>query len=787
MTKFLKTTPILISSLLFLSGIAQADITGVTLNDVGFTGMRFSASSTNNVVSKYTIIADTMGGSLTVFYTNNYFQTPAAEEGPDIVANSVKLWYMADGSAFNAGTAVLVDTLAYAGAGSYLWENFSLNHLVINGSVLYVTIDITAFPTENAICAFQSYIDELEFINAPSSSYVYYPPADAPAAPPLIYLTRYYAPTELQVRHQNLAQTQVSTGQLNEPLIEFTLDNVGNTSTGRIYTSGVSITVKDSFGTIIAPSTVFSSLIIRDGTTDNFITSVPAPSTASEVFIPLALYIEATTDRKLKLTGDITTNTTTAAANFYVELNSSANVNAQYLYTLQTVPVNPAIGDSFPMQSNVSSILFSATQVFVYHTPILANNTDILKGQTDINPVNYTFINPGNTRTSRIDITSLTLTVTDGDGTTITPSSVFSRVAINSLLGSLYGETTTIPDTGSEITITLSNSYISIPVYQPITVTANVDILPDASAVDFKLVLIGSAGIVGQDANNLQAVTALPAYASDTFPMSSNTIRIASSFNVTSRSLAPVTLYPNQRSAMLEVTFEHPGPVDMGNLELRGITLTAQDQVNPIDFNEFVSDVYLMSSSGAELAHGVIITTGSTLYLPLANIPIAPFSSLSATIEIRLKTVPTQGIFRIGIAHNSAIDAFQPADPTRPVFVAGLWPLLSNAAAVGGGDGELRLSNYPNPFAAGRTVTRIAYFLSESSTVTARLYTLTGDRVLSLAEGDFQTVGEQILIWNGRTTSGTAVKNGVYLLRIESVAVSSGETIIQIRKIAVVK
>ncbi|MCK5240993.1 hypothetical protein KAR34_00955 [bacterium] len=785
MTKFLKTTPILIASLLLLVGISQADVTGVTFHNVGFDGMRFSASSTNNVVAKYEITADTMGGSLTAFAINNYYQTPAAEEGPDIVPNSVKLWYMADGSAFNAGTAVFVDTLPYIGAGSYVWERFPLNHLLINGSMLYVTVDITATPTENAICAFQGYKDESEIRN-PGPSYIYFPSTTVePSSPPLIYLTSYTEPTQVQVSNINFGQSSVSTGQTLD-LLEFTLDNIGGGLTGPVYLSGLTITVYDQFGAVIAPDTAFDSIGIRDGVTDTLLSFVSSPPAgATGIFFPLSVSVTALTDKKLKLFGTATTNTTTAVSAFYVDWFSSLNLDAQYLYTLSTVPVNPAGGYSFPMATNVMDVFFTATQVQVYHTPILADNTVVLKGQTDINPVNYTFINPGNSRTSRIDITSLTLTVTNGDGDTITPSAVFSRVAISG--GLLYGETTSIPTTGSEVTITLSNSYISVPAYQPVTTTVQVDILPDAGAVDFRLVLSGTAGIAGQDANNLQAVAAFAAYGSDPFPMSSNTVRIASTFNVTCCSLAPITLYPKQRSDMLEITFEHPGPVDMGNLELRGITVTAQDQTTGVNLNNFLSDVYLVKGNSSELAHSVISAFGSEIYLPLTNVTIAPFTSLTMTIEIRLKTAPIQGTLRIGIAGNTDIDAYQPADPTRPVFVAGLWPLLSNAATVGGGEGQLRLSNYPNPFAAGRVVTRIAYFLSESATVTARLYTLTGNRVNSLAEGVFQTPGEQVLLWNGRAATGAAVKNGVYLLRIEAVSVATGEIITQIRKIAVVK
>lgn len=354
--------------------------------------------------------------------------------------------------------------------------------------------------------------------------------------------------------------------------------------------------------------------------------------------------------------------------------------------------------------------------------------------------------------------------------------------------GILYGETTTIPNTGSLVTITLGNSYASAPVYQPLTITVLADILPDATAVEFRLSLAGSAGVIAQDANTIVPVPVSAAYGSDPFPMFSNTIRIASSFQVVGQSVSPTTLYPNQRSSMLSLTFSHPGPADVGNLIVQGITLTAQDQAGAtLDWQQNCTAVYALNDQGAALTEVTAIPNSATLFISLPNISVAPFENTTISLGIALVDKPQSQTLRILIRDNSDFTVIQPSDLSRPVFVAGLWPMMSNASSLGGGEGRLRLSNYPNPFAAGRDVTCIAYFLTEASTTTARIYTLNGDRVKSLAESAFQSSGEQRFIWNGRTETGAAVKNGVYLLRIESVPVTNGETIIQLRKIAVVK
>jgi hypothetical protein len=113
--------------------------------------------------------------------------------------------------------------------------------------------------------------------------------------------------------------------------------------------------------------------------------------------------------------------------------------------------------------------------------------------------------------------------------------------------------------------------------------------------------------------------------------------------------------------------------------------------------------------------------------------------------------------------------------------------MFSTVASVGGGEGRLRLSNYPNPFAAGKQTTQVAYYLENHAHVTARLYTLAGDQVQTLCQGVLQLKGENLLVWDGRTAGGAVVVNGVYLLRLEAVPVNDGDTIVQLRKIAVVK
>ena len=99
------------------------------------------------------------------------------------------------------------------------------------------------------------------------------------------------------------------------------------------------------------------------------------------------------------------------------------------------------------------------------------------------------------------------------------------------------------------------------------------------------------------------------------------------------------------------------------------------------------------------------------------------------------------------------------------------------------------ISNYPNPFHPGEGSTTISYVLARNSSVTTRLFTLSGTLVFQRryepgSVGGSQGINE--IEWDGRNGEGEFVASGGYILYVE--AQDQGETIHQIRRrIAVVR
>lgn len=76
--------------------------------------------------------------------------------------------------------------------------------------------------------------------------------------------------------------------------------------------------------------------------------------------------------------------------------------------------------------------------------------------------------------------------------------------------------------------------------------------------------------------------------------------------------------------------------------------------------------------------------------------------------------------------------------------------------------------SFPNPFDLGTT---IRFALPRTGTVTLNVYTLTGQRVRVLADGEFGP-GDHSVAWNGTDQSGRRVPSGVYLYQLRTEGVT---------------
>jgi flagellar hook assembly protein FlgD len=85
--------------------------------------------------------------------------------------------------------------------------------------------------------------------------------------------------------------------------------------------------------------------------------------------------------------------------------------------------------------------------------------------------------------------------------------------------------------------------------------------------------------------------------------------------------------------------------------------------------------------------------------------------------------------------------------------------------------------NYPNPFNPN---TMISFSLPQSGPVELAVYSMAGQRVVTLVDG-IRHAGSHEVVWNGRDDDGNAMASGVYLYRLQAAASVQVKSLLLIR------
>jgi len=399
--------PLLFLALSVQIGEAAIYYNSVSPAAVGVDGQYFEATSTFNTVVRIPVFADSQGDTLqTLTVINEYFDDDMpADDSMEIVTGSVRLWYMAaDTEQLNTTTAQLVGSMTYTTSRMCPgWILGGLSWWVENGSSLYVTIDITSDPSPDTACRFQVPTGRLLFASGTPP----FSDPKLPIQPPRLLVTPYLPVNFIQASHANSGQIILSTGQPFKPMT-LTFTNPGPPLTAP-YLTGLTLTVLDADGNPLAPSSALDVLGVRDADTGMLLSQVSSlPASPGACFLPLSVSVTAVEQLRLEVFGIICANTATAVSAFRLECSAADQVTSVDFFSLRPVEVQP-LNDTFPMQSNLFSIQLAAERLSVEHTPVMAQNEVVIKGQTNVNPLNFTFRNPGNTGTARVDVTRITL------------------------------------------------------------------------------------------------------------------------------------------------------------------------------------------------------------------------------------------------------------------------------------------------------------------------------------------------------------------------------------------
>lgn len=725
------------------------------------------------------VTANPSGDALSSLSLINTLNSNPAGESLSIKSGSVKIWRVSpDTSVFDpSDTATTTQIGTMAVSGSTGWSASLLNQSVINGDGIWVTVDISSFPSFGVI---QMQSSSISFSDNPAIT-----SSNKPASPPSLLVISYIAANNLEVYHSNgNMQSYVSTGQNN--IIAYKLNFINNSGTTSAPAQITSVAINVDAAQV--PSGVISDIKIQDanqGTLYGELTDMP--STVSPMNIPVSINIPASSTITVNVLVTISADSASAGKNFAIDLVSAADVSALDYYTGRSCAVSAAPYDSFPLQSTFTTIRKKALQCNMAFDGSVIPAT-ISKGQTNVPLYNLTFTNPGDASSAFIEVYSIKVHLKDNSGAAVVPASLFSKISITNQAGDTtygYKASATLETSGGTVTIPLANP-ISIAPETSVTVTVKADILTSTTLNNFKAGVEALPEIKARDKNSFLDISVIDPAA---LPYYSNLALLSSSFIVSLQPSMPANIYKGQSGINAGTfTFSTPLIYGAGSLIVRGITLTVKDAGG----SALQADS-ILSGLTAVTAHGTFSSTAipssSQIYIPLSLTLSSSSSSEAVSISISAQQDASSLSLQLALDSASMVDSYQDTDMTRKISISTVegvsFPLSCGIGYLSGSASSTSFSSYPNPFRSG-SFARFAYYLEGPSKVTIKIYDISGSLVKTIIDKSDRSAGSHNEdTWDGRSGS-RFVMAGTYLAEI-TIKPASGKDKKTVTKITFIK
>lgn len=591
----------------------------------------------------------------------------------------------------------------------------------------------------------------------------------------------------------NRGQTGVAVGTLRVAL-------PGNPGESEARVVRLAVTLQDSAGAPLDPARVWSRVEVWSQ--NSLLLAVDAPSAPTgtltlPLLIPRAFASGAPAD--LLLQASIRSDA--AAGLVSASIAAGTDVFVQDAIAGSTLQVTPVSPPAFPAALGTSRVFDAAQDVDVTAVSRVA---PAVAGGATLDVADVGLVHTGAATAADVFVRALRVRVTDPQGTLVVPRDVVAGMEVREG-GTVQGVAAAIPVNPDAVEILLQSSRrIAAGARADFTVHA---VLAGAPAVTaFRFALEGSAFDL-QDANDpTRAVSA-----GGTLPFATNTVQIvlppsAVEFGVVTD--PPVNVLRGQQgTTVLVLQVRHPGVANEAALTLSRLVLHTRDRDGRPLAAAGVLDDAALHSAGLTL-HGA----GLRQIPPGSQGPGVRPASLTAdavvdadSLTFDLSAWPEveagqsiQLTLDVDVNAATAIEDLRFAAGTRSLRAATGTTLLTVRAAAGAvlpyesptihlsaPDLESTFANYPNPFAAGRQSTHVAFFLAADAKVTMDVCTLTGERVIRLLDGAARPAGlNDDLTWDGRNGRGEVVRNGTYVLCIDVQGPGGGKLR---RKLAVVR
>jgi len=612
------------------------------------------------------------------------------------------------------------------------------------------------------------------------------------AAPPLPIATGLArvveAPTRLEITALPGSTTHAGAGQREVPLLGVRLLNPGTAGiTNDVRVAALALDASDTLGVALARLADAVSWL-RIGSGGQTIASrgvFAADGALLTLSLSPALSVPVNTPIDLFVSGDI--SATAGPGAFRLRLADSTRVDARDASTRDPVRV---VLVSDPLPGPVVIVEARAESVWVRGTARFP--TSVRAGDPNVTAITVALFHPGGAGTAPVRMDSLVVLSRDEARRPLVPASYLSR--IRALWnGAEAGIRPDPPSSGDATGLTLGGRLLAPGD------SAVLELVVDLSAVapeGFLELSVLADGLVGRDLNLGSRVTVAPW--TGELPLISGLTRIqapARTLRVGLASLMPATLAGDGRGvAAATLSLANQAPAGSGTISVESLVVRAADRAAAgITLGAMASAVTILQGGqggtvwgqGAAVAGDTTVTvSGATPLVVAPGVPVA----------LELRFTPRAGVragsLRLGLTA-SDVRVIQPGSALLQIEVqpaAGMtFPLWSEAGSFAPTELAASYSNFPNPFPAGRGVTRFAYFLRAPARTWLRLVALDGEPVITLLDGVSRDAGmhEQDQ-WDGRNGAGRPVRNGAYVAELV-IQYDDGSRERALRKVAVVR
>ncbi|NOT33001.1 MAG: hypothetical protein HOP12_02400 [Candidatus Eisenbacteria bacterium] len=610
--------------------------------------------------------------------------------------------------------------------------------------------------------------------------------ANSPAYPIVSGVARVGAPaTELQVASPPSGERRAAPGQLDATLARWQVTSPGVTGvTSDVRMTSYVMVLEDANGLRIAdPRTVITRVRVVGPLQTLVDRSLSAADTAGVtlVFSP-ALNVPANTPLELQVHADLAT--AAPLGRYRLAILDSTRVSVSDPNSGASIPVRLA---TTPLHSDTLRIESRADTLRAHSTPGFPPT--LPAGRIDALAVTALLRHPGAPTVGRVRVDGVALRVLDGARQLIAPSVVLDRVRAT-WNGVPIATEFDPPASVSPVVLAWPARYVEAGATD--TVRIYVNVAGDAPLGLVELVIQG-AEVAVRDAN-LGTFVALVGESPTSLPLSSGITRIEAAsllLVVGGQSLIPATVVGDGGEvAALRLTFANGAASGAGTVGFDRLAVRAVDDAGiAIPIGRIATGLTLRRGAVVWANRGGLSATDSIATLVAA----APIDVAVGTPEaLELSLAPRNGAsgrFRLSI-EAADVGVLQPGGALSVAVLPAqgqAFPLRTESAGFADASLTGSYSNFPNPFAAGRTTTRFVFFVPASGRATLRIWTARGEAVATVLEDAAVATGlRQVDTWDGRNGRGDVVVNGAYVAEL-ILRLDGGRTERALRRVAVVR